>query len=297
MSTLDIVACGEMLVEFARSSHEDSWQQSFGGDSFNTAVYLSRAGLRAGYMTRLGDDDFSRQAAASLRAEAISLEHVETVSGRQIGLYTIHNSPDGERSFSYWRGQSPAREMFDQPARIPDCLNFYFSGISLAIIASSGLSNCVAFLEELEKRHIGIIFDPNYRPRLWRNQQAARQAYEAVLPMCDIVLPTFTDEQSLWGLADIEACRSFYKKFQIRELVIKAPDLSCHVFSDGDHLVKSTTPVKALDTTGAGDSFNAGYLAARLRGQSVAIAIADAQTLSAKVIQCRGAIMPRQNTI
>jgi 2-dehydro-3-deoxygluconokinase len=293
MSMLDIVSAGEVMVEFAGSANSNAWQQNFGGDSFNTAVYLARAGLSVGYMTRLGDDGFSNKVLGILRDEHIHLDYVDVIANRQMGLYTIHNSANGERSFSYWRGQSPAREMFDQPAKIPACRHFYFSGISLAIIAKTGLNHCIAFLQELKQRNVRIIFDPNYRPKLWSSPEETQRVYKAALALCDLVLPTFDDEQALWGFKDLDECRAFYQQFPISELVIKAPDLSCHVFIDDQHIVKATTPVKALDTTGAGDSFNAGYLAARLRNQAVETAIADAQALSAQVVQCRGAILPR----
>lgn len=293
MDTLDVVCAGEVMVEFCSSPDGGHWQQGFGGDTFNTAVYLARAGLRVSYMTRLGDDRFSNAAIKLLHGENVGTECVKQVNSRRMGLYTITNRADGERSFDYWRDQSPARELFDTAVEPPVCQYFYFSGITLAVICRDGLENLLSLLQALKRQGTQIAFDPNYRPVLWRGVEQARQAYQAVLPLCDMVFPTLEDEQALWGLADLQACQDFYAQFSVAELVIKAPDLSCHVITSDDYEVGYAASVDALDTTGAGDSFSAGYLAARVGKVDIAGAIEQAQQLAAQVVQHRGAIISR----
>lgn len=291
MDTLDVICAGEVMVEFCSSPDNGHWQQGFGGDTFNTAIYLARAGLRVSYMTRLGDDRFSSAAIELLHSENVGTEFVEQFNARRMGLYTITNRADGERSFDYWRDQSPARELFDVPMGPPPCQYFYFSGITLAVIFRDGLGNLLGLLQEFKRQGTQVVFDPNYRPVLWQSVDQARQAYQAVLPLCDIVFPTFEDEQALWGLVDLHACQDFYAQFAVAELVIKAPDLSCHVITTDDYVVGCAASVEALDTTGAGDSFSAGYLAARLRKVNIAGAIEQAQYLAAQVVKHRGAII------
>ena len=137
------------------------------------------------------------------------------------------------------------------------------------------------------------MFDPNYRPALWDNVQQAREHYEAVLPLCDIALPTLEDEAALWGTPTVEACRVQYQQCGISEVVIKGTQLTAHAFTAKEQWVQAAPPVEALDTTGAGDAFNAGYLACRLRGGTLREALTEAQRLSAAVVQHRGAILPR----
>jgi 2-dehydro-3-deoxygluconokinase len=258
-----ICCAGEVMVELAQEGRESLYRKGVAGDSFNTAVYLARTGLDVEFLTRLGDDDNSLEIAELARAEEISTDLIEHCPGQQPGLYLIDNEEDGERRFTYWREHSPARELFDFMPALPEIDAFYFTGITLAV-ARSGVENLVDLLQELGQIGATVIFDPNYRPRLWQDQQQAQEHYQAVLPLCDIILPTLADETALWGIDSI--------------------------FS------QTANPVKAIDTTGAGDAFNAGYLAHRLRGGGIPQSVTAAQQLAAVVVQHPGAIAPRLAT-
>ena len=245
------------------------------------------------YLTRLGSDPFSDAILEQLHNEGIDGSGIERVEGANPGLYIIRNDENGERHFSYWREHSPARQLFDRPLSLGEIDAFYFTGITLAV-TRSGLVNLRALLVELQKRGVRVIFDPNYRPRLWDSREQAQQHCEAVLPHCDMVLPTLDDETALWGIDSVKACSRFYSGYGVSELVVKAPQLVAHVFAAGEHHSQQAAVVAALDSTGAGDSFNAGYLALRLRGESPGAALSSAQQLAARVVQHRGAIIPRE---
>jgi 2-dehydro-3-deoxygluconokinase len=288
---LKILCAGEVMVEFAASN--GVWQQSYGGDTFNTAIYLAREGMKVDYLTYLGDDRFSNSIMSLLETEKVGTACIGVKSGRQPGLYTIHNDQSGEREFSYWRQHSPVRELFDIPYCPPEKPGvFYFSGITLAV-TRSGFSNLVEYLRALREQNCQIIFDPNYRLKLWDSVQEAQGFYRLILKYCNMVLPTLEDETLLWGVENVEQCRAFYENYQVQEIVIKAPEYYCHVFADGKHIKKQAEPVNAIDTTGAGDSFNAGYIAARCSGESIEAAIEKAQKLSAQVVLHAGAVLPR----
>lgn len=279
------------MVEMAAQGPGDLFRRGVGGDSYNTCVYLAREGLDVGYFTYLGDDNWSTDILARLRDEDIATELISRLPGRQPGLYMIDNDARGERHFSYWREHAPAREMFNAPLKLPNLSLFYFTGITLAV-SRSGLDNFVALLQQLRSSGCRIAFDPNYRPALWDGLAQAQRHYRAILPLCDTVLPTLEDETALWNIESVTSCRDFYLNQGISELVIKGPDLTAHVFADDKHWEKQSTPVQALDTTGAGDSFNAGYLATRIKGGDIDCALEHAQQLSAAVVQHRGAILP-----
>lgn len=288
---LNIVCVGEVMAEFVPVG--DYWQQALAGDSYNTAIYLQRAGYSVDYLTLLGDDFFSQAVIKHLEEEGIGTTLVRALAGRQLGLYCIQNDESGERTFNYWRESSPARALFDQSvilAQCPDVL--YLSGITLAVMRS-GLRHLLELLEDLKQRGCRVVFDPNYRASLWDDQEQAQYYYRQLLPYCDCVLPTLEDDMLLWGIDSIEACKNFYETYPIDELVIKAPQLYCHVFYDDEQLVSQAAEVVAADTTGAGDAFNAGYLAARYLGQPISVAIQQGQALSAQVVQHLGAILPK----
>ncbi len=281
------------MIELAPAAGSGLYRQDFAGDTFNTAVYLARCGQRVQYLTRLGDDGFSRAILARMSGEGIDTRRVHTVPGRQPGLYLIHLDPEGERHFSYWRGESPARQLFAQPVDLAGVSCFYFSGITLAV-AREGLDNLVAALGQLRASGARVVFDPNYRTGLWPGVAAARTCYRAVLPLCDTVLATQVDDSRLWGVGEPDASEAFYRGFGASEVVVRDNDLVAHGYRAGEHSRCPAERVMPVDTTGAGDAFNAGYLAARLQDRSLVEAIARAQALAATVVQHRGAITPRR---
>lgn len=282
------------MVEMAAHDQDGLYRRGVAGDSYNTAVYLARAGLPVGYLTRLGDDALSEDIVHRITSEGISSQWIERCKGRQPGLYLIDNDTRGERHFHYWREQAPVRELFSRPVHLPGVDVFYFTGITLAVAhAGTGLQNLLALLSDLRQQGCQIVFDPNYRPALWESTQQAQECYRAVLPLCEIVLPTLEDEIKLWGIATIANCHAHYRELGVKELVIKGPALTAHVYAGDEQFVQQAKTVPARDTTGAGDAFNAGYLAARLRGGDIKSALDRAQQLSATVVQHIGAITPR----
>ena len=272
---------------------QNTYQLGVAGDSFNTAVYLARSGLATDYLTCLGDDDVSATIMARLHEEGIGSELVKTVPGRQAGIYLVRNDPDGERHFTYWRERSAARQLFDHSVEIKFASAFYFTGITLAV-CRSGIANLVHLLAALKDRSCAVYFDPNYRPALWDSVEQARQAMRQVLPFCNAVFPTLDDEDALWGIDDASACNDFYRQLGIEEVVVKAPDLTAHVWGVDQYFCQRAARVEPVDTTGAGDAFNAGYLSVRLTGGDVEAAVAAAQSLAASVVQHQGALIPRR---
>ncbi len=295
-----IVSIGEVMIEMARGG-DGRFSQGCGGDTFNTAVYLARHGHDVGYATALGDDRYSDTIAALAAAEGISTDLMLRVPGRLPGLYLIETDPAGERSFHYWRDSSPARDLFDFPdwSRIAEgLLNanlIYFSGITLSIYSNAGLGRLLAIIEMARQNGAKIVFDGNYRPHGWKGDiQRTRTVFIEALKRVDIALPTFDDEALLWGDASPEATVGRLQAFGITEVVVKNGPNNALTAADGQQeyvpVLEVVTPV---DTTAAGDSFNAGYLAARLAGAKPTDAAASGHRLAAQKIQHRGAIMPR----
>ena len=288
-----ICCAGEAMIELAPAGEPGLYAQNIAGDTLNTAVYLARAGMCVQYLSAVGDDAFSGKILGFLAAEGIDASSVRRVPGRQPGLYVISNTDSGEREFSYWRDSSPARQLFDRLPPLPAADVFYFSGITLAV-CRSGFDNLQTYLRALRARGCRVVFDPNVRARLWHSLDEAREHYLAVVPLCDVVLPTLEDETLLWQVATVEQCCAFYSRFKLDELIIKTPALSAWGVSAGGDVEEVQAPaVQAVDTTGAGDAFAAGYLAARLQGASLVASMTAAQQLAAQVVQHRGAIMTR----
>ena len=161
-----IAAIGECMIEL-REQADGTFARSFGGDTLNTAVYMARLGVDVDYVTALGDDAWSDEMISAWQSDGIGTSQVIRKTGRLPGLYVIQTDKHGERRFSYWRGQSPARDIFDGEKQ-PDLSNYdyiYLSGITLSLYGEQGRSNLYATLKSASANGAKIIFDTNYRPR------------------------------------------------------------------------------------------------------------------------------------
>jgi len=303
--TAHIAAIGEVMVELSPypTAQEESREikaLSFAGDTYNTSVYMARLGLKTDYVTLLGDDAYSDQILQRMQDENIGAGMIERREGRAPGLYIIRNTPDGEREFFYWRNEAPARELFSDPTdsvrlykQLQSCDCVYLSGITLAIMQESARTSLLDCLARLRSKGTRVIaFDSNYRPRLWDSAKAAQETMSAILKQVDIALLTLDDEALLWGDDTLEGCKKRYPG--VPELVLKRGADETILLVDGKETRVPVPPVASvIDTTGAGDTFNAGYLAARLRGASPEESAANGTRCARVVIQHRGGVIDR----
>jgi 2-dehydro-3-deoxygluconokinase len=295
-----VICVGEVMVELSRGN-DGRYGMGFGGDTFNTAVYLARAGIPAAYATAMGDDPYSDGLMALATAEGVNGDLIRRMRGRMPGLYLIETDAKGERKFYYWRETSPARDLFELPdwAAVAEALLsarlVYFSGVTLSLYSNTGIGRFLAALELARRQGVKVAFDGNFRPRGWKGDVArARTVFAEALKRVDIALPTFDDEATLWGDTNPEATVERLQAFGIGEIVVKNGSSTALVADkNGREHVPVPEVVEPVDTTAAGDSFNAAYLAARLSGENPLAAAAAAHGLAGQVIRHRGAIMPR----
>lgn len=298
-----IISIGECMVELARGN-DGRFGLAYGGDTFNTAVYMARCGANVAYATQLGDDPYSDDIVAMARSEGIATELLLRVPGRNPGLYLIETTAGGERSFHYWRDRSPARELFEGAgahavnAAMAEAQLVYFSGITLSLYSEAGLERLAAGLANARAAGVKVAMDGNYRPRGWSGDRSRAQRVMARFwRLADIALPTFEDEAALWGDARPQDTADRLAALGAKDCVVKlGPDGA--LVGDGirTRLVPIPDRVAAIDTTAAGDSFNAAYLAARLNGLPAPDAALAGHRLAGIVVQHRGAIAPRNAT-
>ncbi|WP_119157363.1 sugar kinase [Caldimonas tepidiphila] len=295
---------GECMLELQGEAFGEM-RQTFGGDTLNTAVYLARCGaargVSASYATGLGEDRLSEGMLQRWAEEGIGLELVRRIPGRMPGLYLIEVDARGERSFSYWRDTSAAKAYFDAFSTpleaAADSLDaLYLSGISLAILPVAGRERLYALMRQMRERGATVVFDNNYRPRLWATREEAQQAFARAYALSDIALVTAEDEQALHGLPDADAAVAHALALPSAEVVVKRGGGTTLVRRAGEALVEvpAERVAQVVDTTAAGDSFAGGYLSVRLTGGSVREAASLGNRLAATVIQHRGALIPRE---
>ncbi|SMC27911.1 2-dehydro-3-deoxygluconokinase [Andreprevotia lacus DSM 23236] len=294
---MQIAALGECMIELSGAP----LRKTYGGDTLNTAVYLAR--LLAGgahavhYLTALGQDNLSDELLAAWQAEGINTARVVRLAARQPGLYLVETDAAGERRFHYWRNDSAARAWFasgiDFATLLAGLDAVYLSGITLALFPHSERTHLIAALRAFKAAGGVIWFDNNYRPALW-SPAAAREAYPQLYALADVALLTEDDDIAVFGPADADTMLQRALAAGAAEVVIKRGSLPCLIANAQQrHEVAPAAVSRVVDTCAAGDSFAAGYLAARLHGLALPAAAAQGHLLAGTVIQHPGAIMPQ----
>jgi len=296
--TLRFASVGECMIEMS-GGEDKTYRLGYAGDTLNTAWYM-RALLPGGwdvdYVTALGDDMYSKDMLGFLGKAGIGTSHIQILPGKRPGLYMIHQA-DGDRHFTYWRGQSAAKQLADDrdalAAGLVGAKYVYFSGISLAILAPKARGRLLKALVKARDAGATVVFDTNLRPALWTSPQIMASTLTAAATIADIVLPTHTDEAPLFGDASPEATADRYLEIGASEVVVKNGAEPAFVATrDG---VRATVPApkaeRVVDATGAGDSFNGGYLSARVRGLDPEAAAAFGHRVAGVVIGHKGALV------
>jgi 2-dehydro-3-deoxygluconokinase len=294
------VCVGEVLIELARGA-DGRFALSCGGDTFNTAVYLARAGLDVAFATALGDDPYSDSIVALASAEGVSSKLIFRVPGKLPTLCLVEAGQHGERVVRYWGEDAPARDLFERPdwmlvaQEMVAARLIYFSGITLSLYSNNGVGRFLALLEAARQQGAKVAFDGNFRPRGWKGDLSrTRAVFMEALKRVDIALPTFDDEAVLWGDPSPETTVARLQAFGIGEIVVKnGPNSALVATAGAQQFVPVPEVMVPVDPTAAGDGFNAGYLAARLTGAAMAEAAAAAHRLAGDVIRHPGALVPR----
>jgi 2-dehydro-3-deoxygluconokinase len=294
------------MVELAAARNgKGLFERRYGGDTLNTAVYLARLldgrPIQVRYVTRLGQDPLSRWMVAGWEAEGIDCRLVETIERRLPGLYMIDTDERGERSFTYWRGEAPVRELFASEhdpilAALETVDVLYTSGITLAILSERGREALIGLMFRRKRAGATVAFDTNYRARLWPDAARARPWFEAAIAGSTVCLPSIEDLEKIFDqTSPPDEWLSRVSDLGAGEAVLKCGGDAVWTHREGEvapiTLERFPDPV---DTTGAGDSFNAAYLTGRLLGRSVRESVIEGHGLASRVVRFPGAIIPRE---
>jgi 2-dehydro-3-deoxygluconokinase len=292
-----IASIGECMIEL-KQAERSLYSRGYGGDTLNTAVYLARLGIKVDYITALGDDPMSEEMIAGWAAEGVGTSRVARLKGKLPGIYLIKTDDAGERRFFHWRESAAARSLMDLPETddILDSLStydvVYLSAITLSIYSAAGRTKLFGALHRARKHGARIAFDTNFRVRGWPDPDVARAVFDQAFAESDIVLASSEDLLPLYpGDNDDQ----LLARIPCRETVLKLLKPASIVrFAGVTNEVRAepvTQPV--VDTTAAGDSFSAAYIAARLSGIEPVEAARAGHRLAGAVVCYPGAIIPR----
>lgn len=292
-----MAAIGECMVELSPAGPH-LLRRRFAGDAYNTAVYAKRTRpeLSVSFLTVTGSDPLSGQMRSAWAAEGIEDDLAFVDPARRPGLYLIETDAAGDRRFHYWRSDSAARGWFKRLkaeglGRLEGAGLVYVSGVSFAILPAEDRSEAVGLLAALKGKTL-IAFDPNVRPALWDRPQAARELFELLAGIADVVLPSRQDMEILYGPDSDRAHLDRLVGLGAREIAMTCEGADALVCAGG--VIRAVAPpaVRALDTSGGGDSFNGAYLAARVTGADPMAAAGEGLALAARVVQQLGALIP-----
>jgi 2-dehydro-3-deoxygluconokinase len=292
-----VASIGECMIEL-KEAEGGLYSRGFGGDTLNTAVYLARLGVEVDYITALGDDPLSDEMVAGWAAEGVGTGQVARLPGKLPGIYLIRTDANGERRFFHWRENAAVRSLLDLPTTTDMLTSLsqydlvYFSAITLAIYGDCARGRLFAAFRQARARGVTIAFDTNFRARLWPDLDVARRVYREAFETADMVLASTEDLAPLYPGED---AGGLVARIPADEVVLKlAEPASILRFAGSLHDLKAeplTAPV--VDTTAAGDSFAAAYIAARLAGVRPIEAARAGHRLAGVVVCHPGAIIPR----
>lgn len=291
-----VLAIGECMVELTRTAPREL-RLAYAGDAANTAVSLARlGGLDVRFLTATGDDPLSDELVEFLRTEGVA-PLARRFAGASPALYLVSTDAAGERSFTYYRDASPVRRLLDddEPVEGFDGADLvYFTAVTLQQLTPRARTRLLSLAGRAREHGARVAFDSNYRPAGWPSAEAARESIAAALAVTDLALPSLDDEKLLHGDRSAREVVDRHRAAGVREIVVKAGPEPVTSWADG-RLAEHPGPrvESPVDTTGAGDAFDAGYLHARLGGEGVAESVAAGRRLAATVLRHRGAIVER----
>ncbi|WP_085993394.1 sugar kinase [Oceanobacillus senegalensis] len=291
----DVITIGEAMITFNPDStgplkFMNRFEKKVGGAELNLAIGVSRLGLKAGWISRLGNDEFGKYIKTFARGEGIDVSQVDHVDGYPTSLNFKEIREDGSGKTFYYRDQSPTLtlgpddldEGYFKKAKI-----LHLTGIYPAI---GDINKRVMFKSiKLAKKHgLKISFDPNIRLRMWSKEEASEVLSE-ILPHVDILLAGANEMDIIIGEKEPDRIIEKAKALGISHVAIKLGDKGSVGYYDGETI---TTPAvkasKVADTVGAGDGFNAGFLYGILNGWSLERTLYFANTIGSMVVSVLG---------
>lgn len=272
---MDVITIGDAMIAMCPREKgpiifSDNFKRKVGGAELNVAIGCARLGLKAGFISRLGNDDFGKYILKTIRGEAIDISEVKLVDGYQTSVYFREVLSDGSSRSFYYRENSPTSTM-----KCEELDEEYFRAAKIlhitGVFPSITKNNQDIILEAIKlakKNNLIISFDPNIRLKMWTKEEA-NSYIEKVLPYVDNILVGDEEIEILLGDITIENAIKTFHDYGIGKVVIKKGDKGA-IGSDGNSIyeVDAIKPKALVDTVGAGDGFAAGFLTALCKDKS-----------------------------
>lgn len=289
-----VFTLGDALITFNPSEtgplrYVPAFTRKVGGAELNFAIGCARLGMDIKWASRLGGDEFGRVIYNFARGEGIDMTDVNFVENYPTSLNFKEIRQDGSGKTFYYRYQSPILTMKpgDITEKMFEGINLiHLTGVFLAIDPKN-LAIVRQVLKIADENEIRVSFDPNIRLKLWTLEQA-KAAYMEIFPSVDILLTGLDEIEMINGDASDQALEDFSKRFNINQLVIKDGGNGSRLYQEGIWYSKAAFHVKVVDTVGAGDGFDAGYIYSVLHSYTPEEALEFANGVGALVTTVSG---------
>ncbi|MEM3715804.1 MAG: sugar kinase [Candidatus Bathyarchaeia archaeon] len=296
---LDVVSLGEMLVQFNPITtgplrHVVYFEKHAAGSEANFLIGMVRLGFKAGFITRIGNDEFGKYILSVLRGEGVDTSRVKVDDEAPTGIYFVQRGypiPEKSSVLYYRRGSAASRmspEDIDEDY-IKSSRLLHLTGITPAL-SDSCKEAVFKSLKVAVENKVMVSFDTNIRLKLWLKAEKARETLLPIIEKADIVLTEPEDAEILIGEKDPRKIIDRILALGPRIVAVKLGAEGA-VASDGREVVmKPGFKVPVVDVIGAGDAFAASFIASILRGRSLEEALMFGNVSGALVVTVRGDI-------
>ena len=293
---INVCSIGEAMIEISNIKNS-LYNQSFAGDTLNFCNYLDKKKLNAFFLSAIGKSEINQSLLDFVKSKKISTKYIKKINQFEVGLYLIKNKDNGEKQFFYWRDESAAKHYFNNIDFVnlyKELKNFdyiYFSGITLSIIHISKLNNFIKLLKLLKSKKIKIVFDFNIRPSRW-NKKNLNIFLDSVLKFVDICFLSGEDMNYWKNKNNIKSYEQIVRKYKLKHSIFRKNAKFTYVFLNKTRYVfKNKLLKRVVDTSGAGDGFNAAYLSNFIVNNDPVLALKAGSSLGSKIVMKKGAIV------
>jgi len=292
-----ICSIGECMIEIT-NTYNNNFQQSFAGDTLNFCSYLNKKNFNVDYLSSVGKSEINKDFFNLLKSKKISKKLIHIHPHNETGLYLIKNDKNGEKNFYYWRDNSAAKNYLNE-------LNYkkleiilkkyhyiYFSGITLSIISKNKQKDFCNLIKKLKEYNVKIIFDLNIRIKRWPNKKHLNASINLFLPFIDILFSTGEDIKNWKNNDNLSFFNKLIKSNKINHAIFrKNASLNYAILNDQIYKITNKVHKMIVDSSGAGDGYNAAYISEFLSSFSVSKSLKAGHSLGSKIVMKKGAII------
>ncbi|MEM5008716.1 sugar kinase [Priestia megaterium] len=292
---MDVVTIGETMVLFTPEStglmrYAHQFNRNFGGAESNVAIGLSRMGHRAGWISRVGDDEFGRAMVSFIQGEGVDVSQVIIDSDAPTGIYFKEFRRTNDVRVYYYRKLSAASRLRNGDINkdyLAKTKYLHITGITPAL--SNSCYEAIFYAINLAKSQgVKVVFDPNLRKKLW-SEEKARETLLAIASEADIILPGIEEGEFMFGEKDTDAIGKRFLDLGAKLVVLKVGEKGSVAYTTKEKIsVPGFVVGQVVDPVGAGDAFAAGFLSGQLDGLSLKESLRRGNALGAMATMANG---------